>query len=306
VAPSDIRAIGRFGPPLHSSRRSRRRPLNLRRQGTATVATRRPAVPRSVLALLGVGLLAFTYVGVAAARQLPAGPAAQPGTVLAAADGERERPEGDAADRSSRSAPAPAFAHADGVALALPHPDPLAVAFHEASKAEALALTPMGRLEANDNATKFDPPPDTADGPAYHVLSSRGRGRPATSAVDIAVPNGEVVDALVTGEVVEVRQYTLYGGVQDWRVVIAPRDRPDLHVVMIHLHRPQVRVGEEVTAGQTTVALPRLLPFTSHVDYVLDAQVPHVHVEVKAATRATPLDPNAPAIDASEHLDVAD
>ncbi|MGI8875525.1 MAG: M23 family metallopeptidase [Egibacteraceae bacterium] len=307
MAPSDIRAIGRFGQPLHSSRRSRRRRPSLRRHGAAGVATRRPVVPRSVLAALGVAVLAFTYVGVAAARQLPVGPAA-PSALLAATDGERERPDPDAADRSNRSAPAasPAFARMDGLALALPHPDPLVVAFHEASKAEALTLTPVGRLEANDNTARFDPPPDTADGPAYRVLSSRGRGRPATSAVDVAVPNGDVVTAPVTGEVVEVRQYTLYGGVEDWRVVIAPRGRPDLHVVMIHLHRPQVQVGDTVTAGRTTMSLPRLLPFTSHVDYVLDDEQPHVHLEVKAATRATPLDPNAPAVDATERLDVAD
>lgn len=213
------------------------------------------------------------------------------------------------ADRASRGdgAALPAsdsaiFASVHGLSLNLPHPAPLAVAFHEATRPEALALDPVGRLLGNDSPTKFSPGEDRT-GPEYRVLSSRGRPRPATSAVDIVVPEGSLVAAPVSGEVVEVREYALYGSLRDWRVVIEPDGRPDLHVVLIHLHEPRVRVGDRVEAGHSPVSVVRLLPMASHVDVHTDGRYPHVHLEVKPAVGSEPLDPNAPAVMPDEDPD---
>lgn len=266
------------------------------------VATRRPLVPRWLVIVGALTVLAVTYLGVAAAGQT--GPEASLASAPVA-EGATEDARRDASgpDRSRREA-VPTFAEVDGLELALPHPEPVAIGFHEASQPEALGLEPVGQLQENDNATKFTAPPDAAGGPAYRVLSSRGRGRPATSAADIAVPNGALAASPVSGTVVEVREYALYGGLDDWRVVIQPESRPDLHVVLIHLHEPHVAVGDAVVAGETTIGLPRLLPFTSHVDYILEGEHPHLHLEVKAAGPAGPLDPNAQALEASERFDV--
>jgi murein DD-endopeptidase MepM/ murein hydrolase activator NlpD len=192
-----------------------------------------------------------------------------------------------------------AFAAVDGLNLQLLHPKPLTIGFHEASQAEALELLPLGRLLANDNPTRFKAPNDMV-GPEYRVLSSRGRAQAPTSAVDIVVPLGDAVTAPVSGTVTQVTEYPLYGRTRDWRVEITPADRPDLTVVLIHLLRPQVSVGDTVTAGESTIAVARLLPFDSHVDYVGKAKAPHVHLEVKASVEPTPLDPNAPALPAEE------
>jgi murein DD-endopeptidase MepM/ murein hydrolase activator NlpD len=301
----DLRALGRVGQPVHlPSGRSRRR-LSVRRAGTATVATRRPAIPRPLVVVVLVVVATLVYLGVAAAGQAdplaavaaqPAVTPSAPDTGAAVVDNPR-RPAAQVA-RSARAevSDAQTFAEVEGLELALPHDRPLAIAFHEATRPEALPLIPVGVLETNDNPTKYHPVADIADAPPYRVLSSRGRGRPATSAVDIAVPDGTVAMSPVTGEVVEVRQYVLYGGLHDWRVVIAPDSRPDLHVVMIHLHQPQVEEGERVVAGTNAIGVARLLPFSSHVDYTLEGRNPHVHLEVKPATAATPLDPNEPAV----------
>jgi murein DD-endopeptidase MepM/ murein hydrolase activator NlpD len=267
------------------------------------VATRRPAIPRSLVVVLLAVVATLVYLGVAAAGQTDplATVVAQPAAVppdsaggVAFTDGPRRAEIQTARSARDGDVAARTFAEVDDLDLALPHDQPLAVAFHEATRPEALPLVPVGTLESNENPTKFTPAPDV-DGPAYRVLSSRGRGRPATSAVDVVVPEGAVAGAPVSGEVVEVRQYALYGGLNDWRVVIAPDARPDLHVVMIHLHQPQVETGDRVTAG-STIGVVRLLPFTSHVDYSLAGRNPHVHLEVKPATAAAPLDPNEPAI----------
>lgn len=263
-------------------------------------------MPRGLLWTLIVISAAVVWVGMAANRQsdprvalatIPAAPAP-----LDSATAIPSRLGG--GDRASRSAAADAlsgavFAGIDGMALRLPHPRPLYIGFHEASRPEALALDPAGRLIANDNPTKFTPGEDRP-GPSYHVLSSRGRARPATSAVDVVLAEGSQVAAPVTGRVVEVRDYALYGSLRDWRIVIEPEDRPDLQIVLIHLEQPTVRPGDHVVAGSTPLATVRLLPTASHVDYALNERHPHVHIEVKPAVQPEPYDPNAPAVEPEE------
>ena len=276
---SEMRALGRIGQPL---------------SGGTYRPRRRFRAPRWLLVALCVTLVAMVWVGVTANRQVGAR------TATTTVAGVPARPAGvDQVSRSAARSDATTFAQVDGLALALPHRSPLAVAFHEASRAEALELAPVGRLLANDNATRFTPPPDTA-GPKYRVLSSRGRARPATSAVDIAVPLGDAVSAPVTGTVTAVTEYPLYGRVRDWRVEITPEGREDLTVVLIHLLRPAVRVGDAVTAGNSKLGVARLLPFDSHVDYVLNDKQPHTHIEVKPAVAPEPIDPNQPAAPAEE------
>lgn len=196
-----------------------------------------------------------------------------------------------------------AFAEVEGLVLQLPDPQTILVAFHEASRAEALALTPLGQLMSNDNPSKFSAGEDVA-GPPYRVLTSRGRPRPATSAADLVLPTGATVSAPVSGTVTEVLEYSLYGRLQDWRVVISPAGRPELAVVVIHLESPAVAVGEHVQAGVSALGTVRELPFGSHVDDYLDEPHPHAHLEVKAAVAPELPDPNVPAAQASEDLDI--
>lgn len=280
--------------------------------------------------LLAGGVAVVAYLGVVASGQadddavLAHAPAAPGQEEPAAAEPRRDLGQrAERADRTERAAravgappgamagpltaapaeqpPEQVFAHVGGLDLGLPHGQPVAVAFHEASRPEALELTPSGRLLSNDNATKYTPPADSS-GPDYRVLSSRGRARPASSAVDVVVPAGGAAIAPVSGTVVEAREYLLYGNVRDWRVVIQPDARPDLHVVLIHLHEPAVTAGDAVEAG-ATLAVVRQLPFASHVDYVVGQRLPHLHLEVRPATAPKPLDPNEPAMDASQRLE---
>lgn len=272
------------------------------RVGTGYVARRRPVLPRSVVWGLTFLLTAAVWVGTAASRQadpraalatVPAAPApVEAGSIGARlGDGQVSRAGGLVDDAVAGQV----FATVHGLPLRLPHPTPLLVAFHEATRPEALTMDPVGRLLGNDNPTKFTPGDDVS-GPEYRVLSSRGRARPATSAADIVLPEGSLVMAPVTGRVTEVREYVLYGRVRDWRVVIEPEGRPDLQVVLIHLHQPRVQPGTIVQAGATPLAAVRLLPMASHVDVHTSGRHPHAHLEVKPAVGPEPVDPNEPAL----------
>jgi hypothetical protein len=259
----------------------------LRDGGVAvSLAPRRGRSRRRVLALgalLALAGLGLRGAGSADEDAPTADPPAPPTATLAARDGlgPLEEPSEPAPP------PTPPFAEIAGTTLLAPSSDVLLVGYHEASRAGALGLTPVGQGRSNDNTTRFTLPPDDATGTPYHVMSSRGRVLPPTSAVDIVLRDDDPVRSPVDGVVTEVRPYALYGTHPDTRVEIRPDDARHLRLVMIHVDDVQVARGDRVTAGETVLAgTANRFPFASHVDRYLDERWPHVHVEVKDPSQA--------------------
>lgn len=175
-----------------------------------------------------------------------------------------------------------------GVEIIRPAEDVRLVGFHEAASAGAVPLTSRQPLEEahGREAVPADPSQDDARDVTTLVLPTRGRAQPSSSAVDIAVDADETVAAPVSGTVLTVDPYLLYGEVPDTRIVIRPHDRPDLRVVILHVSDASVVPGDVVEAGETQLAgRPTPLPFESQVDRFTAARTgtatPHVHVEVR-------------------------
>lgn len=179
--------------------------------------------------------------------------------------------------------PSRLFAGRAGVRLYTPSADPVHVGFHEASYSNAMAMLPLGEPVANDNAAKYDAPGPTPTGQRFTVMSSRGRPHHAATAADVVMRPGEPVRSVVTGTVVEVTPYLLYGRYPDARVRIRAAENPSVIVTMLHVTRVPVHVGQEVRAGETIIAeTATSFPFLSQIDYYLgDQPNPHVHVELK-------------------------
>lgn len=254
------------------------------------VARRRHGPGRRLL--LVVGMLLVSGGGLVAADATFWGqsgdPAPGPGAVDATAAGE-----GTAAGATAPvERPAtPAFGGVGDLVLRLPSTETLVVGYHEASRTGALEIDPVGTAVSNANTTRFDPPSVDPAGADYHVMSSRGRTLPPTSAVDLVLARGDTVLSPVDGTVTLVREYRLYGQHADTRVEIRPAAAPHLRVVMIHLDDVQVRRGDTVTASRTPLATSaNQFPFASHVDRYLDDRHPHVHLEVKDPRRADSAD----------------
>lgn len=244
------------------------------------VARRRRRVRPLLIALAAVGLLvAWTSSDI--------GPLAATGDAPGqAAPGDATAPPVDAGEPDDEdTGTTPPLATTAGLRLSLPTERPLIVGFHEASSPEALEMDPRGRLVDNENTTKFEPPPEVDEGADYLVMSSRGRPRAATSAVDVVMDPGDPVRSPVTGTVTDVRSYHLYGSHEDHRIEIAPDENPDLRLVLIHLDEVEVALGDPVEAGRSVLAgTARAFPFGSQVDrYTEPERWPHVHLEVKAA-----------------------
>lgn len=213
--------------------------------------------------------------------------------------GEATREEGEAAEKKEAAkkeaaekevAPPPfpvgpsrLFARHDAMHLFTPSADPVHVGFHEAAYPVALGMIPLGRALANDNGGKYQLPPFTPTDQKYMVLSSRGRAHHPTSAVDIVMRPGEPVRSVVTGMVVEVKRYALYGRYPDGMIRIRSAEDNGKIVSMLHMTGLKVHVGQQVLAGETIVAdTATSFPFLSQIDYYVGGEPrPHVHIEVK-------------------------
>lgn len=178
------------------------------------------------------------------------------------------------------------FAEADAVLLRIVSPDTLAIAFHEASRRGATAMQPLGVCALCRNRGKFHPPPGGSPELPYIVMDSRGRRFPATSAVDLVLPEATPVLSPVNGVVTDVKRYRLYRRYPDVRVAIVPDGRADRTVVLIHLAGVKLRVGDRVEASVSEIGRVRHFPFESHVERYVKGHHPHVHIEVKHGSAA--------------------
>lgn len=114
------------------------------------------------------------------------------------------------------------------------------------------------------------------------LLPPRGRGTHRTGAVDVSVRRNTPVYAPVTGKVVEVKRYRLYGRTTDYRIRIVPDANRRMLTTVLHVESPTVRVGQRVKGGWTRIAKrARPLPFTSQIDRAVGRRYPHVHVETR-------------------------
>ncbi|MFA9428580.1 M23 family metallopeptidase [Egicoccus sp. AB-alg2] len=213
-------------------------------------------------------------------------------------------------DAQPDAVPVPAtgpFARVGELQLWLPADELVVLGFHESANRDALAMEPVGAITDHQNTTKFGPPPTDPAGTDYLVLSSRGRPTPATSAADLVYPDGVPLRAPVDGEVVDVREYHLYGRHLDTRIEIVPDAAPHLRIVLIHVDGAAVAAGDRVEAGRTVIApAVRRFSFSSHIDrYTEPDRFGHVHLEVQPVDAPRPGDdgPADPDHDAASRPD---
>lgn len=153
------------------------------------------------------------------------------------------------------------------------------VGFHQAGPGSAaVPLDPLGRT-VDSHVPSFEEIDE--DGHDHAVMASRERGTAFTSAVDIALPEGEPVLSPVDGVVTTVAPYALYGRFTDVVVAITPADDQDVVVHLFHLEDAEVAEGDEVRAGVTPVATVRSLSMPSQIDRFTGDERPHVHLEVR-------------------------
>ena len=311
---TDFSTLGRLGTASGTlSGGTLRRRLSLRgartvRRSTTSGISMPPL--RIVLAAVGVILIGLFVLGLTATNQLdrPSPLASQipsldpvleasllSGGTQMAATGSRLIVPGGGAAAGMVEVP-PAFAGVEDLALRLPGVADAEVIFTEADAPEMLALAPIGEMVTNANPTGYDPV-KTFEGPGYHVAEAATGVRPATGLARVLLAPGTQVTSPLTGTVVAVDEYSSADGGRDWRVVVQPDNRADLHVIVRRLQSPTVAVGDQVGVGQTVLGTVRSGDAAPSEQNPLG--LPSVWISIRPAMSEEAIDPYAPAVAAT-------
>lgn len=190
------------------------------------------------------------------------------------------RPEPSTSREEARPWRSEVLATAGGVEIHTPAEHLRTIGFHQSGAGSAVPLEPRGAPFTNRNLPRYTPPPPTA-GPDYAILGHRRRATGPTTAVDLAVPHNHTLYSPVSGTVVSVRPYLLYGRYPDLVATVVPDARPDLRVVLYHMNGILVAPGHRLVAGETPLARTAMpFPFRSQIDE-FSGPGPHLHLEVR-------------------------
>ncbi len=255
----------------------------------------RKSVPVGMYGIAGIALvLAAAATGLLAGDRA-AGPASL-----------RERPLAKAANGAAPLRdPTPLLARYGDLYLRLPV-DPAAVtqvAFHQASGGKAVhldALVPEASVQAAAALRGVVPPEATAatdaeeaatiwNGTVIRLWRSNRRGAPDT-AIDCGANAGTDVVAPLSGVVVAVRPYKLYGRYDDYEIHIRPDGYDDLDLVLIHVDDVSVEAGDRVEGGVTRLA--RVRKMSDKTELQLAAYTrnggDHVHLQLNRVEPSAP------------------
>jgi len=266
--------------------RERRRRKRARRDGAAiTVA---------VLLIICTGVLAWRQSSL---RQAAAEPLGKATSSQSQAQAEKAERIGLFRSTTPRPQPTPMFASHGSLQLRLPISvaDLTEVGFHQAAYDYALPLSTTcsdaeNKAAKRDQSTHRDKSKQAsgADATLGGSVVRMWRDRPGKpdTAVDVGAVPGTTILAPVSGTIVLVKPYLLYGKYDDFRVHIRPDGHPKLDVVMIHIEGPMVKAGDRVEAGITKIGGVRKLSDKERLqlgDYTKD-EGDHVHLQLNDAT----------------------
>lgn len=161
--------------------------------------------------------------------------------------------------------------------------DVVAIGFHQADNSKAYLMQPRSNCLTNETTTTVRQLVSRGYGDGFlaFVMYSRGRGTPRTSAADIALKHGCLVRAPVEGIVTKIKKYYMYGRYEDLHVEIRPDKHPNIRVILIHLDKLAVKVGQRTKIGSTVIGEVRCLPkVNSQIDRYLPGHYDHTHLQV--------------------------
>ena len=169
------------------------------------------------------------------------------------------------------------------------------VLFHQASLKYGLVMTTelpdadMERIAAtrSPRVNRDQLEGEWLDAEAMHLWRAADTTDMDTS-IDVGALPGTIVRSPVTGTVVLLKDYKLYGEVDDIEIHIQPDGHPDLDVVLIHTTDPLVKAGDRVQAGVTEIShvrdIAKDLTDVQLAFYTPDGDAGnHTHVQVNDA-----------------------
>jgi len=284
-------AGSRVTPALRMPRTSKLRPQT----STTSARFKLGADITATAATVGSGSSAAAAGKGSGAPRAPVGKPPGPKTPTAAS---RAAPATNSAIRSASRGgrrhvgPTPVFAYAEGLILALPYPKSkaTAIAYHQVYAPGSLRLVPAPQMThvrmPNDGPISLEQARESRS--VTRKLRQRrmfrsDRTGPADRAVDVGAKRNTLVRTPVSGRVLRVRPYMLYGRYGDVEVDILPDANPRVRIIIFHVCRVAVRRGQRVVSGVTPVGRVRDLAscFEPQLAEFTHERGNHVHIQIK-------------------------
>jgi hypothetical protein len=155
----------------------------------------------------------------------------------------------------------PTFARLRDRNLLLPvkSTDATIIAYQAVSDERAIALTPIGE-HANANALlRFFRGIFSSEPLVRYYILDGPYGHEPTSAM-IGAAAGSPVTSPISGSVIAVKEYMLYGRYPDVQVDIRPEQMSGVTVSLLFIDDPVISIGDIVTAGRTQLGKVRACP----------------------------------------------
>jgi murein DD-endopeptidase MepM/ murein hydrolase activator NlpD len=148
-------------------------------------------------------------------------------------------------------------ARAEGVDVLLPVAQQVttAIAFHPVDNPGAVSFAPVGdRLGGGDLGQKLADIFAGGGGVKYYLMGGEG-GEPSSSTggLDVGAVPGSPVLAPVDGKVTAIKRYKILGRFVDSEMDIRLASDPSLLLLVTHLAKPRVEIGDVVQAGVSTL-----------------------------------------------------
>jgi len=142
-----------------------------------------------------------------------------------------------------------------------------AVAFHPVDNRNSVALQPVGRQGDPSGVAGTLADLFASGGMRYYEMGGDASDASSrTAGLDVGAVPGAFIYSPVDGRVIAVTHYQLLGRYWDNEIDLQLDDDPSLLLIITHVVRPQVKIGAEVTAGQSVLGAVRAFPRSLHQD----------------------------------------
>jgi murein DD-endopeptidase MepM/ murein hydrolase activator NlpD len=139
-----------------------------------------------------------------------------------------------------------------------------AVAYHPVDNANTVPFAPAGdRLSGGSLSQQLADIFAGGGGIQYYLMGGTGSERSSSTAgLDVGAVPGSAVVSPVDGKVTGIKKYRILGRYSDVEMHIQLAHDSSLLLVLTHLARPKVEIGDSVARGETVLGVVRGFPTT--------------------------------------------
>ena len=137
-----------------------------------------------------------------------------------------------------------------------------AIAYHPVDNSDAVSFTPVGdRVSGGDLGQQLAGIFAGGGGVQYYLMDGSGdESSGSTAGLDIGAVPGSPVTSPVDGKVTAVKRYSILGRYHDVEIDIRLSSDPSLLLMVSHVQRPKVEIGDTVARGETDLGAVRGFP----------------------------------------------